>query len=145
MPQRACTLIALAALGGCGGTIEQRVSPVATVDSKEICVIENSRVRASFLEAYQRALQASGFAVRLLPESAPLSACSITSRYVAHWQWDIALYLAIAELRVYKDGLPAGQALYNATRAAATTSKFVNAEEKVKELVQQLFPAGGKS
>lgn len=129
-------LSAITALCGCGG-MQQNVSPVARVDGKEVCIVENPRVRRSFLDAYVQALKARGYEARVLPPSAQLSACPIVSQYAALWGFDtFASYLSHADIRIYQKTQPAGRAVYNGNR-------FVSAEEKVQELVDQLFSQGG--
>jgi hypothetical protein len=145
-------LLPVLALSGCGGTQQVvfpaadapvavapvaknfRVSPVAKFEGKEVCIIENPRVRKGFLEAYRNALANKGYEVRLLPASAQLSACLITSQYMALWGFDtFASYLRLADIKVYNKSNPAGRAVYRG-------NLFINAEETVQELVNRLFP-----
>ena len=134
--------LALAApllLGACA--IHQKVQPVAQFSAQEICVIENTAVRASFLEAYQRALAAQGYTVRRLGSSASVNDCSVTSTYSASWRWDLALYMAYADLKNYHQGVLAGSANYDAMRGGGNMGKFIDADQKITELTQQLLPA----
>jgi len=121
----ACALCACAA---------NRVNPVAMEGAKEVCIIENPRVRPEFLQAYQNALREKGYEPRVLPPAASLGECAVISKYVAYWAWDMVLYMSSAELEVYKNGRPAGRALFR-----ARSSRFINAEDKVRELVAQLY------
>ena len=131
--------IALAlATGGCA--IRQNVTPVARIEGKEICIIQNDSVKQGFLETYMRVLNEKGYAVKTLPASAGLTACPVTSTYNGLWRWDLALYLAYAEIRVYDKGKQIGQAVYDASRGGGSLNKFINAENKIAELVNQLFP-----
>jgi len=50
------------------------------------------------------------------------------------------MYMAFAEITVYSDGKEVGKALYDSLRGGANMSKFIRGEEKIKELVDQLFP-----
>jgi hypothetical protein len=135
---RVVLLAAILALPSCG-SMQQNVTPIARLDAKEVCVVENPRVRRSFLDAYVQALKTRGYEARVLASSAQLSACAVVSQYVAIWGFDtIASYLSHADIRVYQKSQPAGRAIYNGNR-------FVNAEEKVQELVEKLFPQGGGS
>ena len=52
----------------------------------------------------------------------------------------MALYMAYAEIRVYRDGVKKGEAIYDATGGGGLPSKWIKAEEKIKELVNLLFP-----
>src|SRR5678815_5181920 len=116
-----------------------RVAPVRTVAidpaQKRICVIENPRVKSEFLDAYRTALTERGYEVRVLQKPPPPIDCTLTSRYTAHWAWDLVLYLSYAELRVYRDGEQAGRAEFR-----ARGSRFIDEQSKVKELVDQLLP-----
>jgi len=132
----------LFSLAGCGGTIEEKVQPVSlsSSDPREICVIENSDVRHEFLEAYSRALSGKGLTVRMLPAETSVGSCPLTSTYAANWRWDLALYLAYANLKVYRNSRLVGEAMYNSLNAAANTDKFINATSKIQKLTDQLFP-----
>jgi hypothetical protein len=127
-------------LTGCA--IHQTVKPVQQVESRQICIIQNPAVRAGFVEAYRRSLSTKGYAVRDLPPDAALTECPVTSTYSARWRWDLAMYMSYAELRVYSNGRPVGEALYDSQRGGANMSKFIEADRKVEELVNQLFPGG---
>lgn len=125
-------------LTGC--SIKQTVSPVAQAGSSEICLIEKPDVRDSFVQELSSALRKKGFEVRTLTRPATLRSCPMTATYNAHWRWDLALYMAFAEIRVYSDGQPAGHAVYDSMRGGANLGKFISAERKIHELVDSLFP-----
>lgn len=129
--------LALLGLGGCA--IQQKVSPVSALESKEICVRENDKVRDGFLDSYRSALERRGYRVRLLTPNAPQDACRVTSTYTASWRWDLASYMAYAEIRVYKDGQLAGEAIYDSRRGGGNLGKFISADTKIRELADQLF------
>lgn len=126
------------AISGCA--IHQKVSPVEHFQVKQICIIENSAVREGFLSTYRLTLAEKGYEVRVIPKFASPSDCAITSTYTANWRWDLALYMAYAEIKVYNNGKLAGEAVYNALGGGANPNKFVRGEEKIKELVNELFP-----
>jgi hypothetical protein len=125
-----------------GCSIKQNVKRVtaAQLTSKDICVRENAAVRAGFLEAYRRALQDKGFTVRVLEPSAGITACPLLSTYTANWRWDFTMYMAYAEMTVYRGGDEIGKAVYDTISGGLNMNKFINADEKVYELVEQLFP-----
>lgn len=131
---------AAASLSGCA--IHQTVQPVEKLQAKQICIVQNGDVREGFLDSYKRALTAKGFAVRQLPAGASLVECPITSTYTANWRWDLAMYMAYAEIKVYSDGKPVGEAKYDSTRGGGNMGKFIDADKKITELVNQLFPGG---
>lgn len=131
-------LAALALLVGCASAV-QRVSPVSKLEAKQICVVRNAAVRQTFHDALELALGKRGYQVRTVPDGSTPAACPLVAQYVAHWRWDLALYMSYAELKVFHDQKQIGTALYDAT-AVLGTSKFINGEEKLNELVGQLFP-----
>lgn len=138
MSRLACISVALFALSGCA--IQQTVKPVERFDSKTVCIVQNDNVRVTFLDAYERALSNKGYDVKRLSSDASLIECPITSTYTASWRWDLAMYMAVADISVYKNGKPAGKATYDASRGGANMGKFIGAEKKITELVDQLFP-----
>lgn len=135
----AALLAIVPAFAGC--TIKQHVKPVEKATTDEVCIIENQAVRAGFLAEYQRTLEERGYRTRLLAPTAAVGTCPVTSTYLARWSWDLAIYLSYAEIRVFADGAPAGEAVYDSTGGGANLSKFVDAEPKVRELASELFPA----
>ncbi|RSZ60232.1 hypothetical protein HF313_21040 [Massilia atriviolacea] len=130
--------LALFALSGCA--IHQNVKPVERFDSKTVCIVQNGNVRATFLDAYENALSNKGYEVKRLATDASLIACPVTSTYTASWRWDLAMYMSYADIIVYKNGKPSGKATYDATRGGGNMGKFIGAEKKITELVDQLFP-----
>jgi len=131
-------LLSAAVLSGCA--IRQQVQP-APADLREICIVENSGVRAGFVDSLRRTLTERGYRVRMLPSTARLDTCPVTATYSARWNWDLALYMSYAEIRIYRDLQQVGSAVYDATRGSGNLNKFIDAETKIRELVQQLLPA----
>ena len=133
----------LISISGC--SIQQTVNPVAGSAPGELCIIENPDVREGFLPEMRAAIEDRGIDVRLLPATASIEDCDMTSTYVARWSWDMTIYMAYAEINVYESGELAGNALYDATSGGGRMDKFIDAEPKIRELVSQLFPAGGST
>lgn len=131
-------LLLVTAFSGCA--IHQNVKPVERFDDKQICIIEKPAVKPGFLETYSRVLTRKGYVVKQLSPSASLVDCPVTSTYNARWKWDMALYMALAEIMVYKNGKPIGEATYDSLSGDGNLGKFVDAENKITELVNQLFP-----
>ncbi len=123
-------------------SIKQQVRPVGLTErgDNEICIRENPTVRQGFLEAYRSRVESKGFRVRLLKADAGVTACPLTSTYTANWRWDLALYMAYAEILVYRNGEVIGRAYYDAIGGGGRLDKFINATTKINELVDELFP-----
>jgi hypothetical protein len=128
---------------GTGCSIKQTVRPVEfTGVPMEVCILRNEDVRHGFLDAYTDALKAKSVQVKTLGESVNLNECTTTSTYTARWTWDLALYMKYAEIKVYRNAALVGEALYDATWGGARLDKFINAENKIRELVDELFLTG---
>lgn len=127
--------VAAAALAA--GCATKSVTPVAGLDDRRVCIIESSGANAgTFADAYLKALQERGYAPERWSETARPSICPVTTRYSAAWSWDGPIrYLRYAELRVYRDGKTIGQARFD-----ARNSRFISAENEIKEMVDALFP-----
>ena len=142
MIRRLSTLacLPLALLAGCA--IHQNVRPVDVAGVGQVCVINNPEVRPSVMAAYKRVLGDKGYTVRELPQTAAITDCKVTSTYRASWHWDLAMYMHYAEFRVFVDGRERGNAIYDATRGGGNPNKFIDADKKIAELINQLFPGG---
>jgi hypothetical protein len=129
------------AVSGCAIKQEVKVADaISTVEKREVCVIQKSAVRAGFLEAYKAALTDKNYLVKTLPETSTIKDCPVVSTYNAQWRWDLALYMAYAEIKVFKDGEKVGSALYDSRSGGGNMGKFIDAEKKIKELTEQVFP-----
>jgi hypothetical protein len=138
LPLLACPLLAL--ISGCA--IHQNVRPVDVAGDGQVCVIANPQVRPSVMASYKRVLGEKGYAVRELPPSAAVTDCKVTSTYRASWRWDLAMYMHYAEFRVFVDGKERGVAVYDATHGGGNLNKFIDADKKIAELINQLFAGG---
>ena len=144
MIKKTILLAAIASLfAGCA--IHQRVTPAERFEARQICIVDNPAVKNGFLESYREALTKKGYEVRVLPASAALNECPVISTYSANWRWDLAMYMAYAEIKIYNNTKPSGEAVYDATHGGGNMGKFISADKKIVELVNQLFPGGAGS
>lgn len=129
----------LLSLAGC--VINQTVTPVERFEGTQICVVINPAVsQPGFLATYTRVLGDKGYAVKQLPPGSAYTECPVISTYTANWRWDLGLYMEFADIKVYNKGRQTGQAVYDARGGGANMGKFIKGEEKITELVNQLFP-----
>ncbi len=92
--------IALAAVVLTGCAITQEVTPVRLGQAaQELCVVRNSEVvQDGFHDVYVQVLERKGFRVRTLADKAPVDSCPLLATYEAIYRWDMAIYLARADL-----------------------------------------------
>jgi hypothetical protein len=145
MPRRLLSLACLPLLLLQACAIHQNVRALDALSDNQVCIIDNPAVRPAVMTAYRQALTKKGYVVRELPENAPITECKVTSTYRANWRWDLAMYMNYAEFRVFVDGKEKGLATYDSTRGGANMGKFIDADKKIAELVNQLFPGGAGS
>jgi hypothetical protein len=131
---------AVLALSGCA--ITQEVTPSGLDQhTQELCLVRNSEVvQDEFHDVYARVLEKKGFKVRTLPDKSPSTSCPLVATYEAIYRWDLAIYLARADLRIWVDGREAGRAVYDSLSGGANMNKFIRTEPKLTELVDLLFP-----
>ena len=101
------------------------------------------RLRSSsrFFKSVQKELREKGYKIRILEEHANLDDCELTSTYMGRWKWDLALYMALAEIKVFRNGKQTGEAIYDSRSGGGLVfKKFIKGEEKIFELVNLLFP-----
>lgn len=137
-------LAATLAMTGC--SIKQAVTPasISTDLPPEICMIPAKDLRAGFNTTYTTLLKEKGFHTReLTPGSSP-STCALSTTYIGTWSWDLALYMSYADIRVFENGRQIGQAEYDSRWGGGRLDKFIDAENKITELTNQLFPQGAK-
>jgi hypothetical protein len=120
-------------------SITQNIEPAEISKGSELCIIENPDVREGFLKEYQSVLSSKGIPHRLVSENSVPDSCEWTSTYIARWTWDLSLYMSYAEIKVFHKGSLDGEAKYDSTKGGANMSKFIDAEPKIRELVNQLM------
>ena len=140
MRPRSLFAVAVIVLSGCA--ITQTVTPYGLDQrAQDLCLVRNSEVvQDGFHDVYVRVLEKKGFKIRSLPDKAPVTSCPLVATYEAIYRWDLAIYLARADLRVYADGKESGRAVYDSLSGGANMNKFIRTEPKLTELVDQLFP-----
>lgn len=120
-------------------SITQNIEPAQISKGSELCIIENTDVREGFLKEYQSVLSSKGIPYRVVNKSSIPESCEWTSTYVARWTWDLSLYMSYAEIKVFYKGNLDGEAKYDSTMGGANMRKFIDAEPKIRELVDQLM------
>lgn len=138
-----CILAATFLVSGC--SIKQTVKPaeLSAEMTPEICLIPAEGLRAGFNTTYENVLKNKGFHTRQIAPGSSPSSCPLSTTYVGTWSWDLALYMSYADIRVYQNGQQIGQAEYDSRRGGGRViDKFINAEKKITELTNQLFPKG---
>jgi hypothetical protein len=137
---RSLAAVVAVALSGCA--ITQDVKPFGLDQgAHDLCLVRNSEVvQDGFHDVYVRVLEKKGFKVRSLPDKAAVTSCPLVGTYEAIYRWDMAIYLARADLRIFADGKEVGRAVYDSLSGGANMAKFIRTEPKLTELVEQLFP-----
>jgi hypothetical protein len=127
-----------------GCTVIYTANPVSIqkMDSKEICIIENTDMNARFLPAYEKALEKKGFLVNILSPGSYPAACPLSSTYLTEWSWDFVPYMSHAQIFIYRNGIMVGNALYNAPCCgwSLTFKIYEKTDNKLLKMVNQLFP-----
>lgn len=140
MNLRSLAAVVAVALSGCA--ITQDVKPFGLDQgAHDLCLVRNSEVvQDGFHDVYVRVLEKKGFKVRSLPDKSAVTSCPLVGTYEAIYRWDMAIYLARADLRIFADGKEVGRAVYDSLSGGANMAKFIRTEPKLTELVEQLFP-----
>jgi len=124
-------------LQGC--TIHQQVTSVSGKNIKSAAIIKNEKVRDSYLAALEGALRTHGIDPVIAPAGSSCRDYPYAITYTANWAWDLTMYMVYTQISVYENGNEIGSAVYDAGGGNATTRKFINAEEKINELVAELI------
>jgi hypothetical protein len=118
--------------------IQQTVRPITTSISSSLCIVKNPKVREGFLTAFESALDSKNVRYTVVDDHSTQEHCDWTATYSANWHWDMAVYMKHAEIKIYNRSCLAGEAVYDSSGAGP--EKFIDAEVKVKELVNELIP-----
>ena len=143
-PLQICSILAASLLAS-GCSIKQVVTPaVMSADmTPEICLIPAQGLREGFNTAYDAQLKKKGFHTRQIPPGSSPSSCRLSTTYIGTWSWDLALYMSYADIRVFENGKQIGRAEYDSRHGGGRVSdKFIDAEKKINEMTDLLFPEG---
>jgi hypothetical protein len=145
MRKRRLTVLVFLAAYGAGCTITRTGNPIALAadDGPEICVLEDTAVFHEFRVALQQSLTRRRFIVRTVTSGASQD-CPLTLTYTARQSWDFVVYMATADISVYRRGAAVGQATYRAPTAgwSMTTEIYEPTQSKVDAMIARLFPQG---
>ena len=120
-------------------SIQQSIESAEIPRESVLCIIENPDVRPGFLQEFKSVLASKSIAYKMVSESSIPESCDWTSTYVARWTWDLALYMSYAEIKIFHNGSLDGEAIYDSTRGGANMGKFIDAEVKIRELLNELM------
>ncbi|VUD46617.1 hypothetical protein TDB9533_00859 [Thalassocella blandensis] len=137
MPTKLLIILSTIIFSGC--TIKQVVDPVDMSSTAELCIVENSAVKEGFLRELRATLTEKGIKHKIITEFSATDTCEWTATYNARWSWDLTIYLSYAEIKIFRNGELSGQALYDSRSGGANMNKFIDAEPKIRELVNQLI------
>ena len=128
-------------------TITQTVDKVkisTVAKQSNICVINHPSTRDSFQTSLTRAIKRKGYKTEVVNQVQDFN-CPMYVTYVGKWSWDLTTYMSYADIKVF-DGSnqQLGHAHYDATsKFLVGFSKFINADDKINELVDELFSSKG--
>lgn len=129
--------VMLGMLAGC--SISTRVKPVANEKISQLCIKKNPDVLMDgFLPELEAQIASYGISTRSYDQALPKD-CEFHMEYTANWLWDLAMYLAYAELKVYSGQDLIGEAVYDARSGGGRMDKFGTTAEKLKTLTGPLF------
>lgn len=156
MNKNLCVVLGISVMVITGCAARQEITRFESKAPERICIAEHEAVKEGFLKTLQEELESHGASTKVVsgiyeerhgefqgkvnPEAA--EDCDALAFYVAHWHWDLALYMRYADIWLTEDD-------GNKTIARATyetgggLDKFIDAEEKIAELVGQMYAKGG--
>ncbi len=117
------------------GCVSMQVIKATSISDKTVCIVDNPAVRVEFRDAYERQVQAKGYETKIVDTNV---ACPTTSTYTASYGFHWGVYLASAQLTIYRNGKEIGKATYHAPYASP--EKHGRVEGKIEALVTQLLP-----
>ena len=107
----------------------------AGIEGQEVCIVDNPGVQQDFRDAYQRRIQAKGYATRIVKQ---IGDCPVSTTYTAQYGQHWGVYLARSTLLVYRDGAQIGSVSYSVSYGNPT--KHGRVEDKIEQIVDKLLP-----
>jgi hypothetical protein len=137
-------LVALVVLGtAC--SIKTRVDPVPAATVPALCVEENDAVWSKqFLPMLRERLAQHGIATTVYKDRMTAD-CRYHLEYEAQWNWDLAVYLRYADIRVFDGDTLVGRATYDARSGSGRLDKFGHTDEKLAPLLDALLASVNRS
>jgi len=133
MIKKVVVCLVVLTLTGCVSLTIDKVAGITPAD--KICIINNPAVRKDFVDAYKVSIEKIGYDA-LVKESDDHT-CQVTSTYTANYGMHWGVYLARADLKIFKNNKLIGRAQYKAPRA--DPSKHGRVAGKIDKLVEGLF------
>ena len=129
----------LAGVLAAGCTIKTRVEAVPERVIPSLCVQENGAVWSKdFLPTLREQLGRHGIETTVYQGERPRG-CRYHLEYEARWKWDMAVYLAYADLRLYDAGVLIGRGTYDARGGSGRLDKFGRGDEKLARLLDEML------
>jgi hypothetical protein len=120
-------------------TITTQINAVAPQRIAAVCIKENDVVWSKeFLPALRAEFERRGIATTVY-EAEPPSECRHRVEYTASWKWDMAVYLAYADILAYDGATVIGQATYDARHGSGRFDKFGRTTDKLERLMTELL------
>lgn len=138
LAKNAAVCLFIAVLCGCTSVRVRPVSADNRID--HICIQENPRVQVGdFVAVMQEGFQKHGITSQLVKESVP-ARCSYTSTYTARRKWDMAMYMADAQIDILHDGRQIASANYHLKGGGGLSlNKWQGTREKILPVIDQLL------
>lgn len=138
--KRALLLLILSAsflVSGCGKFDVINHPAEGIGQAPKICIVDNPQTRAGFMQAMQSWLSKEGISYQVLPAGTDTTDCEWSLRYIGRWSWDVALFLADAEITAYHQGKQVGQEKLIVGQWDA--HKFEKGEVRIHKMMDMLF------
>jgi len=137
-------------LAGCAA--KQDITKFEQNKPKTVCIAEHKEVKEGVIDAMIKGFSKHDVKTRVIPanyvmkhqdyqtelSNGDTKGCNAVAYYVANWRWDLALYMAYANIWVkdVETNVKIAQASY---RTGGGLDKFINAEEKIIELIDGMY------
>jgi hypothetical protein len=132
-------LVVFVAVAGCT-VVEVKPVERAVHDIQRVCIEQNVAVRpAGFLPMLEKSFNDHGIQTEVY-QGKPSDSCTYTATYVAHWNWDIAVYMTDAEVVIRRGGEEVGRAVYHLrNKGGLDMGKWSSADSKMQPVLDKLL------
>jgi hypothetical protein len=146
--------------GSIGCSIKQQVTKLEKPLPQEVCIVEHSAVKQGVLIAIQDTFNIHSIPNQVVSgiyekknamwvprwQKEQVTDCDALLFYTAHWNWDLANYMYLADIwMTTPDGVnQIAKATYDASMGGGRPDKFIIARDKILELTEEMITGNAK-
>ena len=131
-------IISILFVAGCGSNRGLTELVQVKIDNHPIIVVKDSATRDGVLREIEKWFFENGYDATVVDSLTQVKHENFVMTYNARWGWDIATYMRLVEMKIFKDQTVVGSLKFDSVEYGGI-DKFGDAETRLKILLDVLF------